>query len=200
MTFRFEEKIKLDNKKIFFFKKWLKFNKAVKVYPDREIYSIYFDNKNFQTYLDSIEGVVPRKKIRLRTYDFINENINNFNLEIKKTLSFGRLKKSQKCEKTKSLLRNGLFFKDYGICYPKIIVRYVRSYFQLSNIRVTLDTKIAFKKFYFKNKLSFKNFDLVVAEIKSSSSNHINEINNKLPFEKTRFSKYSFGVEVLFNL
>ena len=79
MTFRFEEKIKLDNKKIFLFKKWLKLNKAIKAYPDREIYSIYFDNKNFQTYLDSIEGVVPRKKIRLRTYNFKNENINNFN-------------------------------------------------------------------------------------------------------------------------
>ena len=82
MTFRFEEKIKLDNKKIFFLKKWLNSNNARNIYPDREVYSIYFDNENFQTYNDSIEGVVPRKKIRLRTYNFISENVNNFNLEI----------------------------------------------------------------------------------------------------------------------
>ena len=44
------------------------------------MYSIYFDNKEFQTHQDSIEGVVPRKKIRLRTYNFISENVNNFNL------------------------------------------------------------------------------------------------------------------------
>ena len=78
MTFRFEEKIKLHNKKIFFFKEWLSKNKAQNIYPNREVYSIYFDNKEFQTHQDSIEGVVPRKKIRLRTYNFISENVNKF--------------------------------------------------------------------------------------------------------------------------
>ena len=99
MKFRFEEKIKLDSKKIFFFKKWLNENKAQNIYPNREIYSIYFDNNKFQTHLDSIEGVVPRKKIRLRTYNFKSENINNFNLEIKQTLPFGRLKDSHALKK-----------------------------------------------------------------------------------------------------
>ena len=46
MKFRFEEKIKLDSKKIFFFKKWLNENKAQNIYPNREVYSIYFDNKD----------------------------------------------------------------------------------------------------------------------------------------------------------
>ena len=133
MTFRFEEKIKLDNKKIFFFKEWLNKNKAQKVYPDREVYSIYFDNKEFQTHKDSIEGVVPRKKIRLRTYNFVNQNINDFNLEIKKTLTFGRTKHSKSFNK--DIIRHGLLLSDYGLCYPKIIVKYTRSYYQLSKIR-----------------------------------------------------------------
>jgi len=202
MKFRFEEKIKLDSKKIFFFKKWLNENKAQNIYPNREVYSIYFDNKEFQTHQDSIEGVVPRKKIRLRTYNFISENVNNFNLEIKKTLPFGRLKDSHSFKKKNNLLRNGLFLSDYGWCYPKIIVKYVRSYYQLSKIRVTLDSNIAFKKFNSKNKKNFffNNFELVVAELKANSIEHINEINNKLQFEKTRFSKYCYGIEALYNI
>ena len=202
MKFRFEEKIKLDSKKIFFFKKWLNENKAQNIYPNREVYSIYFDNKEFQTHQDSIEGVVPRKKIRLRTYNFISENVNNFNLEIKKTLPFGRLKDSHSLKKKNNLLHNGLFLSDYGWCYPKIIVKYVRSYYQLSKIRVTLDSNIAFKKFNSKNKkiFFFNNFELVVAELKANSIEHINEINNKLQFEKTRFSKYCYGIEALYNI
>ena len=202
MKFRFEEKIKLDSKKIFFFKKWLNENKAQNIYPNREVYSIYFDNKEFQTHQDSIEGVVPRKKIRLRTYNFISENVNNFNLEIKKTLPFGRLKDSHNYKKKNNLLRNGLFLSDYGWCYPRIIVKYVRSYYQLSKIRVTLDSNIAFKKFNSKNKKNFffNNFELVVAELKANSIEHINEINNKLQFEKTRFSKYCYGIEALYNI
>ena len=202
MIFRFEEKIKLDNKKIFFFKEWLNKNKANNIYPDREIYSIYFDNKEFQTHQDSIEGVVPRKKIRLRTYNFDNKKVNNFNLEIKKTLSFGRTKKSHTVNQDNNLLRNGLLLKDYGLCYPKIIVKYIRSYYQLSRIRVTLDRNISFKKFNLKNKskIFFNNFELVVAELKADSINHINEINNQLQFEKTRFSKYCYGIEEIYNI
>ncbi len=200
MTFRFEEKIKLDNKKIFFFKEWLNKNKAQKVYPDREVYSIYFDNKEFQTHKDSIEGVVPRKKIRLRTYNFVNQNINDFNLEIKKTLTFGRTKHSKSFNK--DIIRHGLLLSDYGLCYPKIIVKYTRSYYQLSKIRITLDRKISFKKFSLKNnnKMFFDNFELVVAELKSNSIDNIDEINDKLQFEKTRFSKYCYGIEALFNI
>ncbi len=200
MIFRFEEKIKLDNKKIFFFKEWLNKNKAQNVYPDREVYSIYFDNKEFQTHIDSIEGVVPRKKIRLRTYNFVNQNINNFNLEIKKTLTFGRIKHSNRFNK--DIITRGLLLSDYGLCYPKIIVKYVRSYYQLSKIRITLDRKISFKKFTLKNNnnVFFDNFELVVAELKSNSMDHINEINDKLQFEKTRFSKYCYGIEALYNI
>ena len=91
---------------------------------------------------------------------------------------------------------------DYGLCYPKIIVKYVRSYYQLSKIRITLDRKISFKKFTLKNNnnVFFDNFELVVAELKSNSMDHINEINDKLQFEKTRFSKYCYGIEALYNI
>ena len=46
----------------------------------------------------------------------------------------------------------------------------------------------------------FQNFDLVVAELKTTSIKYINEINDDLSFEKIRFSKYCFGVEALYNV
>ena len=36
------------------------------LYPERNINSVYFDNDNLSMYHDSIEGSVPRKKIRIR--------------------------------------------------------------------------------------------------------------------------------------
>tara|TARA_B100000780_G_C21120411_1_gene453764 strand:+ start:2979 stop:3587 length:609 start_codon:yes stop_codon:yes gene_type:complete len=202
MLFRFEEKVKLDRKKTFFFKKWLNVNQAQNIYPDREVYSIYFDNKDFQTHQDSIEGVVPRKKIRLRTYNFSNKDINNFNLEIKTTLPFGRLKNTRILKKNKDLLRHGILLKDYGWCYPKIVVKYTRSYYILEKIRVTLDTKISFKKFTHKNygTIFFDDFDLIVAELKADSLSHIDDIKYNFQFEKTRFSKYCYGIEALYDI
>ena len=72
MTFRKEIKLKInsDNKS-----KFIKelINKDFKeIYPKRIIESIYFDNHRNFSFLDSEEGIVPRKKIRLRRY--INNN------------------------------------------------------------------------------------------------------------------------------
>ena len=69
MSFRREEKLKISSSKIFHLKKWIIENEGKKIYPARKINSIYFDNLNYSMYNQSIEGVVPRKKIRLRMYD-----------------------------------------------------------------------------------------------------------------------------------
>ena len=71
MSFRNEEKIHLNKSKLFLFKDYLYKKKAQKIFETRKINSIYFDNKNFDMYNHSIEGLVPRKKIRIRYY---NEN------------------------------------------------------------------------------------------------------------------------------
>ena len=96
MNFRFEDKLKLNIDKTFEFDEWLLKNDISQAFPSREIYSIYFDNANFQTYHDSNEGIVPRLKIRFRTYNYENINVNNFFIEIKKSLNYGRLKSSKK--------------------------------------------------------------------------------------------------------
>ena len=199
MNFRFEDKLKLNIDKTFEFDEWLLKNDISQAFPSREIYSIYFDNTNFQTYHDSNEGIVPRLKIRFRTYNYENINVNNFFIEIKKSLNYGRLKSSKKISNIEKYLKLGIFIKEYGVCYPKIIVKYDRFYYKTDKIRITLDKNIKFKKFdplinntYFKNSK-----DLVIPEIKYSSKSHLGHFMIDLPFEKTRFSKYCIGLENL---
>ena len=199
MNFRFEDKLKLNIDKDFEFDEWLLKKNIYQAFPSREIYSIYFDNTNFQTYHDSNEGIVPRLKIRFRTYNYENININNFFMEIKKSLNYGRLKSSRKISNIEKYLKLGIFIKEYGVCYPKIIVKYDRLYYKTDKIRITLDKNIKFKKFeLLTNNTYFKNSkNLGIPEIKYSSKSHLGQFMNDLPFEKTRFSKYCIGLENL---
>ena len=68
MSFRIEEKINIHKNNSIFLKNWLSENNAKVLFPPRIISSIYFDNDNFEMYHNSIEGVLPRKKIRIRYY------------------------------------------------------------------------------------------------------------------------------------
>ena len=68
MSFRIEEKLSIDRSRIIDFKSFLT-NKTVKqIYQPRKIQSLYFENRNYEMYSDSIEGLTPRKKIRIRNY------------------------------------------------------------------------------------------------------------------------------------
>ena len=66
MSFRKEEKLKIPPNNIFLLKKMIINNEGKNLYPSRTINSIYFDNQKLSMYTQSIEGVVPRKKIRIR--------------------------------------------------------------------------------------------------------------------------------------
>ena len=107
MSFRREEKLRVASGKIFQLKKWISQNKGYTIYPTRIINSVYFDNYNYSMYNESIEGVTPRKKIRLRSYD------NNFafnkkvNKEIKITSVEGRYKVSEPITNSQNLVKLG---------------------------------------------------------------------------------------------
>tara|TARA_X000001036_G_scaffold414631_1_gene430044 strand:- start:47 stop:655 length:609 start_codon:yes stop_codon:yes gene_type:complete len=199
MNFRFEEKLKLNKNKLFEFDQWLINNNIFEIYKPREIFSIYYDTKDYKCYHDSNEGLVPRSKLRLRTYNFKNTKFNKFNIEIKKSLNYGRMKSSQKLEDIQKATKYGIYFKKYGICYPKIIVKYKRLYYKFDDIRITLDKNIEFKEYF--RSINNKNFNnsckLVVAEIKYSNRDKLPDLIKKLPFEKIRFSKYCIGLEIL---
>ena len=68
MSFRIEEKFLINTNQIFDFKRWLSKKNYLKLYPNRKIKSLYFENLNNKIFLDSEEGITPRKKIRVRNY------------------------------------------------------------------------------------------------------------------------------------
>ena len=74
-------------------------------------------------------------------------------------------------------------------------VSYLREYFKFSNVRVTIDTNICYKKFNRIVSKPWKKDRSVAVEIKCSSDISLGYIFNKFPFEQIRFSKYTNAVE-----
>ena len=90
MSYRIEEKLSIDSNRIIDFKSFLA-NKTVKpIYQPRRIQSLYFDNQNYEMYTDSIEGLTPRKKIRVRNYP--EDKNSTLHLEFKISSVEGRFK------------------------------------------------------------------------------------------------------------
>ena len=200
MSFRKEEKLRVAASKIFHLKKWVNDNGGGVLHPTRKINSIYFDNIDFSMYNQSIEGVVPRKKIRLRIYEkeFYFHNNQKINKEIKITSAEGKYKTSKLIKNPLDLLNLGIFDNDYGFCYPVINIIYQRSYYKIKDIRLTIDEKIAYKKIVDRkvSKLStFDNFNIV--ELKYTPGQSEDIVFRNFPFERIRFSKYCRGIEFM---
>ena len=192
MNFRIENKYKIDELYNYFVS-----NFAKVLYPRRKISSIYFDNNILSSYDESIEGIVPRKKIRLRTYTDkkIFDLKNVFNLEVKINSVEGRLKKISKDVDHLKLLNTGILDPIYGLMKPVIEVTYMREYYLIHNLRITLDTKINYKIFN-KRKSTILNEEAIL-EIKSDNLDNLNYIDEKFNLMKTRYSKYSNAIENL---
>ena len=198
MSLRIEEKILIKDRNVFEFKKWLFSNDATILHPTRIINSIYFDH-NLKMFNESIEGTVPRKKIRIRTYDTLNflTSKKKYQKEIKITYYNYRGKKVENFSFDLKNIYSGIYDKDYGLCKPNLNVFYKRSYFYLFDTRVTLDEEINYSiinngklsKFSIKD----KNF---VIEIKSQKINNTDFLKEIIPVARTRFSKYCRGIEL----
>ena len=195
--FRIENKYKIELNKLDELYKFLNDNKAEVLFPKRFIKSIYFDNNLYSSYFDSLEGIVPRKKIRLRSYlNLENFNQNNiFNLEYKIHSVEGRYKTIQDKIDFNKIFKNGILDNFYGLVTPVAEVTYFREYYKLFNLRITVDVKIKYQKF--ERSKFYLSQDQVVVEVKSNNINNLNYIDEKIFFMKTRFSKYCNALETL---
>jgi len=119
------------------------------------------------------------------------------NLEYKISSVEGRFKVSKKnFNKNKNNLYQGLRDKDYGLCKPILNVVYLRTYYKIKNIRLTIDRSIIYKKIRSLKILPFSIRDnLNVVELKYSNNSLDNQIINSFPFQFNRFSKYCRGIE-----
>ncbi len=193
MSFRIENKYILQRNKFQEFYKFLTKNSFTTLYPKRNIHSVYFDNSKLSSYNESIEGLVPRKKIRIRNYPKPKEKntSENFLFEIKINSVEGKYKISKNTINTGKYLREGYFDNNYGLCFPNVEVLYQRDYFSKADVRITLDSEIQYKFYQSKSGYSEKN---IVVEIKSNNLNY-NNIEEIYGLQKTRFSKYCEAIE-----
>ena len=195
MSFRFEKKVLFHNSDYLKLKKIISDSKGIQLYPKRIIESLYFENSLHQTFLDSEEGCMPRKKIRIRTYP--NEQKKITSLEKKISSVEGRFKLTEKISKYeyKSFLKNGIFDNQYGICYPILWVRYEREYYYLLENRITIDKNIKFIDYASNNQ--FYDNDTLILEVKSKKMNY--KIFENFPqFTEVRISKFSNGMTKVF--
>lgn len=185
---RLEKKIFLEKNKLYFFYNYIKKKEFKKIFPDRIVNSIYYDNNKFQSFYDSEEGVAPRKKIRLRNYD----KSKNFFLEKKYTFQSNRGK--QKFPKLLSKVDLTINDNFYGNVRPVVKVSYLRSYYSYKSLRLTIDRNIKYSKyqsnFYIKE-------PSIVAEVKCNLSEEDN-FNLIFPFPQIRFSKYANAIKNIY--
>ncbi len=198
---RIEQKLEISRSSYINIIKWLNFKKAEILYPERLVISRYFDNNNLEMYYDTLEGLLPRKKIRLRTYNTRDFELSNcsYNLEKKLTTEKKRYKSIQKnvCFQTNENYH--IFDKDYGLCFQTVDISYIREYFLVDSMRLTIDKDIVYKNLNTSNLIS-KNVakdKSFVIEVKADINTNIDFIYNNFDFARTRFSKYERSFEYL---
>lgn len=197
MSFRIEEKLLISSSQIFSFKKWLNDQGYSKLFVDRKIKSLYFDNIHNGMFIDSEEGVSPRKKIRVRYYPEADDN--NLYFEKKISSPEGRFKNKEIIDQKKfgNLKTIGFYDENYKSCHPKMFVEYLREYFDAKDCRLTIDTNIFYSSFDDPNN-KVSDFKTAV-EIKAQFHKNLDELRDQFPFQRVRFSKYCRGFNLLFN-
>ena len=92
-------------------------------------------------------------------------------------------------------MKKGYYDNEYGLCYPIVQIKYLREYFKIFGIRITLDTHIKFKSF---NQIgNYFNYERIILEVKTQNTTISNYIDEKFFFEKIRFSKYCNAIDII---
>ena len=195
MSYRIEKKLFIKKENFFKFKKKIIEKGAKKIFKDREINSLYFDNFKKEMFHDSLEGLTPRKKIRIRNYP--KDISKQLLFETKISSVEGRFKTNKKIHKKyfDNIKERGILDNKYGLCKPILNVNYIRDYYKKDDVRITLDSNIFYK--LYKNNAVKKDFE-IVAELKTSINKNLDDLFEIFPYQEIRFSKYCNGIQ-LFN-
>ena len=197
MSFRKEKKFCLTNYDFQILRSTLIKKGMRTLYPERNIHSQYFDSRDLKMFWESEEGLVPRRKIRLRSYNGKRE----FNLETKISSVEGRFKTIASIDDKQcmQLLSNGMYDVNYGLLLPSLFVSYVREYFHYKNFRVTFDRRIHYKHLGSDAAKLPHRDDANVVEVKAPQSISDDELNTIFYYPSQRFSKYSRGIKTLYS-
>ena len=189
MSFRSETKFRLSYGDHYLLKSNLLSLGMKQLYPNRFINSQYFDTEKLQMFFDSEEGIVPRKKVRIRWYHEKQEK----KLETKISSVEGRFKIRKKYE---SDLNKQYVYDDlYGKIFPSIIVNYKREYYKFKDLRLTFDSSINYTNSRNQNIKKFNDKETVL-EVKTNHLNPYDYISQFINCPISRFSKYSRGIQL----
>lgn len=190
MSFRKEKKYKLTLSDFNILKDSL-IKKGMKMlYDPRQINSLYYDTELKDMFYNSEEGVLPRKKVRIRWYKDTKES----NIEIKTSSIEGRFKTINtqhydSIEKFPKVLTDQL----YGVLTPSILISYTREYYSFNNMRITFDSSINYLNYRLPVKTTFEDPERVM-EIKVAIDVNDDFTEKYVPYPTSRFSKYSRGL------
>jgi len=195
MSYRVEEKIPMTLSDSDQFLESLKDQGSEPLFPKRIIQSNYFDSNQFTLFRESEEGLLPRKKVRIRHYPLSNQI--EYSLEIKISSIEGRYKSAIKLSdsQAKRINKLGYFDPVYGLLEKKISVNYSREYFSFQGIRITRDTHISYQDLINKTN-NFIEKDSVV-EIKAPENTPVDFLLKIIPSQRRRFSKYCNAIKYL---
>ena len=192
MSFRKEDKFRLSYSDMVKIQDHLISLGMKELYPSRVINSCYFDNDSLTLFHESEEGVLPRKKIRIRWYD----KVMSFTKEIKTSSIEGRfksLKKNPKLKHLEDVLNSQYFDSSYGILKPSLLVSYERQYFSLKLLRITFDRNISYRYLKYSSEVITKENETVM-EVKTPIDCSDDYIKSIITQPTERFSKYSRGL------
>jgi len=173
-------------------------------HPKRYVNSIYFDDNNYTSIRENLDGISNREKIRLRWYGKNNFILHNPKLEIKIKKNFLNYKEIfllKKLDKLNLKKTNHVKLINYEInniikkklLFANITTHYERLYLISSNkkIRATIDYNLKGANFncFFQNPI-FKTSEDVVLELKYKQE-YDNHVRSNLQKISSRFSKNS---------
>jgi SPX domain protein involved in polyphosphate accumulation len=196
VSFRKEKKFRVTVSDFYKFQGQLHQQGMETLFEPRLITSVYFDTTDLNMFNDSEEGVLPRKKVRIRWYN----NKTLFALENKTSSIEGRFKVTSKLENHISeseLLTKKRMDAQYGHIQPTLKVSYNRSYYVFNEMRITFDKDICYQNLTYADKRVYHDPERVI-EIKIPANCPDDFVETLIPFPTARFSKYSRGV--LFSL
>lgn len=190
MSFRKEKKFRLSKYEYNDLKIKLLLQGMKPLYAKRVINSMYYDTEQYSMYHDSEEGLLPRRKVRIRWYDDITKASN----EVKISSFEGRFKTTSFVRApSKNSLPTTLADPYYGVIAPSLLISYTREYFSFESMRITFDSGIKYFNYRRAQNISFTD-DECVMEIKVGIDVPDDYIERLIPFSTSRFSKYSRGL------
>ena len=196
MSFRKEKKFRVTLSDFYKFQDQLYQQGMVTLFEPRLITSVYFDTVDLNMFHDSEEGVLPRKKVRIRWYN--DDQL--FTFENKTSSIEGRFKVTSKLKNSiseKKIFTRNRLDAQYGQIKPTLKVSYRRSYFVFNEMRITFDKDICYQNLKYADMRKYYDPERVI-EIKIPANCPDDFVERLIPFPTARFSKYSRGL--LFSL